>query len=143
MWNALQQQCIPVGCVLSVSGAGGCPGGCLPRGVYVCAWGWACLSRGVSTSVGVSAWEGCVSEHAPLRNDSCNSQNGTQSSFPLIQPSFVNSTQFAQFEKKNQSCLAVHGTGDCSRHKWYRNLFGLSGRASDFCSTPIKVLVSG
>ena len=53
-----------------------------------------------------------------------------QSSFPLIQPSFVKLTQLAQFDKISNACQ-WHETSDCLRHTWYRKLSGLSGRASD------------
>ena len=60
----------------------------------------------------------------------------TQFSFPLIECSFVKLTQLVQFDK-NQSCLAIHGTGDCVRLMWHRKLSGLSGRALyDLGSTP-------
>ena len=48
----------------------------------------------------------------------------------------LNSAFFCQINSissiwQNQPCLVVQGTGDCLRHKWYRKLSGLSGRASD------------
>ena len=40
-----------------------------------------------------------------------------QWSFPLIQSSFVRLTQLAQFDE-NQSCMEIHASGDCLRHRW-------------------------
>ena len=48
----------------------------------------------------------------------------------------LNSALFCQIDSissiwQNQSCMVVHGTGDCFRHRWYRRRSDLTGRASD------------
>ena len=56
-------------------------------------------------------------------------QNWTLRDFVLS----LNAVFFCQIHLiwSNQSFLAIHGTCDCLRNRWHRNLSGLSERASD------------